>query len=370
MLQKLHTQKLHTTVLIIPTGIGAAMGGYAGDALPIARALTAVSDRIITHPNVLNGAQLYWPMEQALYVEGYGLDQFAAGRWHLAPVHQNAIGIVIDQAVEDDLRWRHLQAADAARATLGLDVRSHITTDLPLGVTLKTSESGASWGTLTHPGSLLRAAERLISEAKVNAIAVIARFPDDEDSDALAAYRQGQGVDPLAGAEAVISHLVVRTFKLPCAHAPALSPLPLDPTISPRSAAEEIGYTFLSCVLAGLSRAPQFVPDAADDVAPEMISSTHPAVQRPGLIRASEVDAVIAPATAFGGSAVMSLAQSAAQVIAVKENKTTMTVPPEALGIQAINVSTYLEAMGVIAAYRAGVAHSTLQPSISSIPSL
>ena len=69
MLQKLHTQKLHTTVLIIPTGIGAAMGGYSGDALPIARALTAVSDRIITHPNVLNGAQLYWPMEQAYYVE-------------------------------------------------------------------------------------------------------------------------------------------------------------------------------------------------------------------------------------------------------------------------------------------------------------
>ena len=133
--------------------------------------------------------------------------------------------------MEDDLRWRHLQAADAARATLGLDVRSHITTDLPLGVTLKTSESGASWGTLTHPGSLLRAAERLISEAKVNAIAVIARFPDDEDSDALAAYRQGQGVDPLAGAEAVICHLFVITFKLPCDLAPALSPLPLVPTL-------------------------------------------------------------------------------------------------------------------------------------------
>ena len=186
----------HTTVLIIPTGIGAAIGGYAGDALPVARTLASVTDRLITHPNVLNGAQLYWPMDNTLYVEGYGLDQFAAGRWGLRPVHQNAIGIVIDRGVEDELRWRHLQAADAARATLGLDVRAHVVTDKPLGVTLKTSEAGASGGTLENPDSELRAAERLIVEAQVSAIAVIARFPDDEGSDALDAYRQGKGVDP------------------------------------------------------------------------------------------------------------------------------------------------------------------------------
>ncbi len=345
-------KKLHTTVLIIPTGIGAAMGGYAGDALPIARTIASVSDRLITHPNVLNGAQLYWPMDNAYYVEGYGLDQFAAGRWTLQPVHQNAIGIVIDKGVEDELRSRHLQAADAARATLGLDVRSYTITDQPLGVTLKTTGSGASWGTLENPGSLLRAAERLISEAKVRAIAVIARFPDDEGSEALEAYRQGQGVDPLAGVEAVISHLVVRTFKLPCAHAPALSPLPLDPRISPRSAAEEIGYTFLSCVLAGLSRAPQF---SADQSPPE----SHNA---PDEISAKAVDTVIAPATAFGGSAVMSLAQSAAQVIAVGENKTKMAVTAKDLGIRAIALNTYLEAVGAIAAYRAGVSLSALRP--------
>lgn len=352
---------LHTTVLLIPTGIGAAIGGYAGDALPVARTLAQVTDRLITHPNVLNGAQLYWPIDNAYYVEGYGLDQFAAGQWGLRPVHQNPIGLLIDQAVEDDLRWRQLQAADAARATLGLDVRAHVVTDKPLGVALKTTESGASWGTLENPGSLLRAAERLINEAGVKAIAVIARFPEDEDAAELAAYRQGKGVDPLAGVEAVISHLVVRTFKLPCAHAPALSPLPLDPDISPRSAAEEIGYTFLPCVLAGLSRAPQFtspVGNAADAA----------------IITASQVDAVVVPATAFGGSAVMSLApllnQRSAQVIAVGENSTTMAVRAADLGIRAIAVNTYLEAVGAIAAYRAGVTPSALQPHIQSLPLL
>ncbi len=352
-------KKPHTTVLIIPTGIGAAIGGYAGDALPVARTLAAVTDRLITHPNVLNGAQLYWPIANACYVEGYGLDQFAAGRWGLRPVHQNPIGLVIDQAVESELRWRHLQAADAARATLGLDIRAHVVTDMPLQVSLKTTQSGASWGTLANPGSLLRAVERLITEARVKAIAVIARFPEDEDAAALAAYRQGKGVDPLAGAEAVISHLVVRTFKLPCAHAPALSPLPLDPTISPRSAAEEIGYTFLPCVLAGLSRAPQFALGA------DSSERAHGAV-----ISADQVDAVIAPATAFGGSAVMSLAQRAAQVIAVAENVTTMAVSATDLGIRAIAVNTYLEAVGAIAAYRAGVVPDALRPHIQSLPEL
>ncbi|WP_121967954.1 DUF3326 domain-containing protein [Leptolyngbya sp. BC1307] len=353
-------KKPHTTVLIIPTGVGAAIGGYAGDALPVARTLSTVTDRLITHPNVLNGAQLYWPIENADYVEGYGLDQFAAGHWGLRPVHQNPIGLVIDQAVESELRWRHLQAADAARATLGLDIRAHVVTDMPLQVSLKTTQSGASWGTLENPGSLLRAAERLIHEARVKAIAVIARFPEDEDAAALAAYRQGQGVDPLAGAEAVISHLVVRTFKLPCAHAPALSPLPLDPTISPRSAAEEIGHTFLPCVLAGLSRAPQFVGLGNDS------SERTQAV----VISADQVDTVIAPATAFGGSAVMSLAQRAAQVIAVEENVTAMAVSAADLGIRAIAVNTYLEAVGAIAAYRAGVAPSALRPHMQSLPAL
>ncbi|HEY9738178.1 MAG TPA: DUF3326 domain-containing protein [Trichocoleus sp.] len=342
----------YTAVLIIPTGIGAAVGGYAGDALPVARAMAQVADTLITHPNVLNGAQLYWPLPNACYVEGYGLDQFAAGRWGLRPVHRNRIGLVLDQAIEDELRWRHLQAADAARATLGLDLLDYVVTDAPLGVTLKTAASGATWGTLEQPDSLLRAVERLLA-AGANAIAVVARFPDDTGSDALQNYRQGQGVDPLAGAEAVISHLVVRTFQVPCAHAPALTPLPLDPTISPKSAAEEIGYTFLPCVLAGLSRAPQFVtraPAQAND------------------LWADQVDAVVLPATAFGGSAVISLSRTSACIIAVAENTTTMRVPPEKIGIRAVHAASYLEALGVMAAHKAGVSLESLKGLASLQP--
>jgi len=44
----------YTSVMIVPTGTGAAIGGFAGDALPVARALSSsVVDCLITHPNVM-----------------------------------------------------------------------------------------------------------------------------------------------------------------------------------------------------------------------------------------------------------------------------------------------------------------------------
>jgi hypothetical protein len=341
--------------LIIPTGIGAAIGGYAGDALPVARAIAQVCDRLITHPNVLNGAQLYWPIPNAWYVEGYGLDQFAAGHWGLQPVHTNRIGLVIDCALEPDLRLRHLQSADAARATLGLTLIDAALTDEPLGVALTTADSGATWGTIQAPDSLLRAAEASI-QAGATAIAVVARFPDDVGSEALEQYRHGSGVDPLAGAEAVISHLVVRTFGVPCAHAPALMPLPLDASLSPRSAAEELGHTFLPCVLVGLSRAPQFVNPSV-----KTSKSQHNHLWR------DDIDAVVIPESACGGSAVLSWSQTNTQIITVADNTTTLNVTPELLGLKVLRSQSYGEAIGILVALRAGIDPMSLAPHIQPI---
>lgn len=50
-------------------------------------------------------------------------------------------------------------------------------------------KSGQSTGRIKHPSSLLRAVQTLVKRSQVNAVAVVARFPDDdvEDND----YRQG-----------------------------------------------------------------------------------------------------------------------------------------------------------------------------------
>lgn len=48
----LQCKREYTSVMIVPTGVGAAIGGFAGDSLPVARALSSVVDCLITHPNV------------------------------------------------------------------------------------------------------------------------------------------------------------------------------------------------------------------------------------------------------------------------------------------------------------------------------
>ncbi|AFY72945.1 Protein of unknown function (DUF3326) [Synechococcus sp. PCC 7502] len=336
-----------TVLLIIPTGIKAAIGGYAGDALPVARAIAAVADTVITHPNVLNGASLFYPMPNVLYVEGYGLDQVALGNWGLQPVHSNRIGVILDRGIEPELELRHRQAIAAAQATLGLTITDTVITDQNLGVELQIGKSGATWGTIAHPDSLLRAADYLVNVCKVQAIAVITRFPDDTDSLALQNYRQGRGVDALAGAEAVISHLLVREFAIPTAHAPALSPLPLDPSVSARAAAEELGYTFLPCVLVGLSKAPQFITTKGNT---DLVINLTKAIAR------NHIDVIITPESACGGTAILALQKlNHIHYIFVRENTTALQVYPQMLGLTGTTVNGYLEAIGVLAAIKAGV---------------
>ncbi|KAL3689771.1 hypothetical protein R1sor_009279 [Riccia sorocarpa] len=189
----------------------------------------------------------------------------------------------------------------------------------------------------------------------------VAGFPDDCCED-LVDYRQGQGVDVLAGVEAIISHMVVKEFRVPCAHAPALALLPFDHTISPGSAVEEnvflylnvdvsyccvIGFTFLPCVLAGLSRAPQYVSKA------EQVSHS-----KNGTLWAPDVDCVVVPVNACGGDGTLSFARRTGRkplIIAVEENETVLQDTSEKVGIDALRVANYWEALGVMTAHKAGV---------------
>jgi hypothetical protein len=104
----------------------------------------------------------------------------------------------------------------------------------------------------------------------------------------------------------------------------------------------------------GLSRAPQFITSIAERSQPEDVW-------------AEQVDAVVVPATACGGSAILSFSQMPVQIIAVEENRTQMQVEPEQVGIKAIRVNSYLEALGVLVAHRAGISIDALSPDLSSL---
>jgi hypothetical protein len=132
--------------------------------------------------------------------------------------------------------------------------------------------------------------------------------------------------------------------------ASALPPLDADPAVAPKSAAEELGYTFLSCVLVGLSSAPHLVP---------LDRLGEPGLTYDGILTADDVDAVVLPADTFGGAAAMSFAaRPEILVVAVRSNTTTMRVPPQAVGISPSRVlyaASYAEAAGFLVAHKAGI---------------
>jgi hypothetical protein len=141
--------------------------------------LGAVADALIVHPNVVKGAMLHWPRQNMLYVEGHALDEFSAGKIGLRPKCKggNRIGLLLDSAIERDLQLRHLQVANAARATLGVDIAHCVVTSRPLGIGVDLSESGASWGRVDDTDALLEGAAALV-ERGCEAIAVVGRFPE------------------------------------------------------------------------------------------------------------------------------------------------------------------------------------------------
>ena len=82
--------------MLVPTGIGAVVGGHAGDAAPAARLLAACADLLITHPNVVNAADINEMTENTLYVEGSVITRLMMGTAGLAPRRSNRILTIID----------------------------------------------------------------------------------------------------------------------------------------------------------------------------------------------------------------------------------------------------------------------------------
>ena len=356
-------------LMIIPTGIGCCVGGYAGDAIPAARLLAAVSECLITHPNVMNGAALYWSDRRIQYVEGFAIDRFAAGEIILRPVRQQKIGLLLDSGLERDVYYRHLQVADGCRASLGLNIGPIVQTDIPLEVDLIQGSSGASWGGINNPDVLIKAGQKL-KKLGATAIAVVSRFPDDDKNETLELYRRGKGVDSLAGAEAVISHLLVKYLSIPCAHSPALSSLPLDPNSDPRTVAEDLGHTFLPSVLVGLSRSPDLISSS------DLDSSQGLGTLSSELIKSDDLGAVIAPEGALGGAAILACLEKGIPLIAVS-NPGVLNVTSKSLGIDEfvkpnrkeniLYANNYLEAAGLVLALREGINISSLKRPLEGV---
>ena len=340
------------TIFIIPTGIGCEIGGFAGDALPTAKLLASASGCLITHPNVMNGGALSEKNKDIFYVEGYSLDRFVKCEIGLKSVKKQKIGIIFDSGIDHELLVRNLQAADACVATLGIDIDSYVLTKKPLGIVIDSESKNVSGGIIQNPDTLIEAGEELINQG-ATAIAIVAKFPDDLDLNITNSYREGKGVDPIAGVEAVISHLISKFLKVPCAHAPALRTIELNVNLDPRAASEEIGYTFLPSVLIGLSNAPDLIelPNRNEKI------TLHP----------SQIESIVVPMGALGGEAVLAGIERGLNIISVKNenilgiNNKTFNYP------NLFEVNNYFEAAGLILSIRNGINLKSIQRPLNTI---
>lgn len=332
------------TSFIVPTGVGATVGGFAGDASPAVKLLSSIS-KVIANPNSVNAAVFSGINSNILYTEGFALDSFFKGEVALSPSKYNKIGVIFDSAIPDDVLSVHINTVNAVKNVYGLNLVGYIMTEEPVGVTFSVEESGISSGTVSNPETLITAGKSLI-ESGAEALAVVCYFDTPEDD----GYANGTGVDIVGGVEAVISHILTREFMVPVAHAPAFdsSSLAISPeSVDGRVAAEYITPTFLPCILLGLYNAPRIKP--IEDANFEDITY-------------KDVKALVMPYDCLGGVPVLCAVSNEIPVIAVKSNTTVLNVTPSQLALEekVIEAASYSEAAGYILALREGISLDTL----------
>ena len=308
---------------IVPTGVGASIGGYAGDSGIWARKLSKKC-KLIVNPNVVNAACFSAINENMFYVEGYSLDRFFKGECNLLPSSDNKIGVVFDKSISQRVLNVHINTINAVKTVYGINIIGYEVTEEPVGVDFYIDKSGLSTGDVKNLSSIKKSAENLIKKG-AEAIAIVCLFPEDESED----YVNGTGVDPVGGVEAIISHYISKELMVPAAHSPAFENITISTDIvDSKCSAEYITPTFLPCILLGLNIAPK-------------LSKTDG-------INIKDLDFLVMPYNSLGGIPVLEMQKLNKTVYAIKENKTVLDVTGKNLNIRYTEISTYDELINMI----------------------
>lgn len=291
---------------IVPTGIGASIGGFAGDASPYAKKFNKIS-KLIVNPNVVNAGGFSGIDSNMLYIEGYSLDEFFKGKIGLKESSNNKIGIIIDKALPEDVLNVHINTINAVNAVYGIDCTEIEITEEEVGVEFFVNKQGISMGSVKNIETLKKAGENLLKRG-CEALAIVCLFDDETSED----YENGIGVDPIGGVEAIISHYISRELKVPCAHSPAFRDYSISSKIVNKKASSEyITPTFLPCILIGLNNAPKLTND--------------------GNITIENLDYLVMPANALGAIPVFEAIKRNIKVFAIEENVTLLNVTNESI---------------------------------------
>jgi hypothetical protein len=357
--RSLENQERFTAVMLVPTGIGALVGGHAGDAGPAARLLAACADTLITHPNVVNAADINEMPANALYVEGSVIARLMMGSAGLAPRRSNRILTIIDDHEAPIMRHNAVNSVNAARGSAGFACDRIEVLSPRLTMATRHASSGRATGVVESLDGLLEIVERnrpafdaiaITSVINMDGEAQEAYFGEPALLDDDASVEDGveETVNPFGGVEALLTHCLSTLYEIPTAHAPMYDSEEIMNSdvghYEPRKAAEAVSVSFLHCLLKGLSRSPAIVTD------PVLFGHR-------GVISNADVSCLVIPDGCVGLPTLAALEQGV-KVIAVKGNKNAMRNDLRALPWgphQLYRVENYWEAAGVMMALRAGV---------------
>ena len=355
--RKIERTDTFNAVFLVPTGIGAEIGGHAGDATPAARVLAQACDRLITHPNVVNASDLNEMPENALYVEGSALTRVLMGTAALQPVRSNRVLVIIDDHEIEIFANDTVNAVNAARATYGFDCAKIVKLNPPLRMTAEFMKSGRAAGEV-------KGLERVLSVLNENAgtfdaVAIASVIDLDQETHEQYFHLDGEMINPWGGVEAMLTHAISMLYEIPAAHSPMLENHEVANfdlgLVEPRLAAEAVSLTFVQCMFKGLHRSPRIITD------PDTMREA-------GLLTAADISCLVIPDKCIGLPTLAAMKQGI-PVIAVRENDNLMENDlhslPWAPG-QLHIVGNYWEAVGVMTALKAGITPSSLRRPITS----
>ena len=348
-------------VFLVPTGIGAEIGGHAGDATPAAQLLASSCDTLITHPNVVNASDINEIPVNALYVEGSVICRFLMGTAGLKPVRANRIVVVIDAQPDVMIENLVLNTVEAARATYGLKCGGIYRLDPPLKLTATYSDSGRAVGIGYGIDRLFDLLDETRDDYDAVAISSLIAVPEGFHDQYFTS--EGTMVNPWGGVEAMLTHAVSHYLDVPSAHAPMMESREIlfgDPgRVDPRMAAEAVSSSFFQCVFKGLKQSPAIVADPSQ-------------MRSDDVLTAEDVSCLVLPDGCIGLPTLAALDQGI-PVIAVREGNGLMANDLTALSWrpgQLTVVENYWEAAGVLGALRTGITPESVRRPFAKLEAL
>ena len=345
-------------VFMVPTGIGAEIGGHSGDATPAAILIGQVADTLITHPNVVNASDINELPANGLYVEGSILTRLLMGTVGLLRSRSNRVMVALDASYNERFAKYSVNAINAARSTYGLECAGIMRIEPSLRAVGGYSPAGRASGTVDGIAGLLTMLSERRGSYDAVALVSVVEVPSHYHMDYFTSA--GDMVNPWGGVEALLTHAVSSIMDVPTAHAPMIESddiAAVDPgVVDARMAAEIISITFLQSVLKGLQRAPRIVTDESSFL-------------RSDVLTAEDLSCLVVPDGCLG-LPILAALQQGINVIAVRENRNLMRNDLTGLAWrkgQFRVAENYWEAAGIVTALRAGLDPDSVRRPISTL---